>query len=98
MPFVISFVIVLVILVADYFWRKKKSFIGRFGNWVFIPTAMKFKTDDKSKGYDIAVNLDGIGQIRLSIDVDITKLSKIDRDFVGDLVDKMQGRQKTNGK
>ncbi len=73
-------------------WKLKT--ITRFWKWMWTPAKNSVKIKgDTTGGYEITSSLEG-GEVKLSVDVDITALSRTDRDFIGSLVDKMQEQKR----
>lgn len=62
------------------------KFLKKIWNWITgAPTRPK-----DSSGDSLTVKFENAGSVTLNVDVDLTKASKIDRDFVSELIDKMQ--------
>jgi hypothetical protein len=93
MIFIILLFLVIVGLTVDYFWRKKKSFLTKLWRWIFSPSKRPTDVVSKVTNYEIGVNFGTSGSLKLSVDLNITQLSKTDREFVNGLIDKMQDRR-----
>ena len=64
------------------------EFLKKAWDWAFHPNAARAYEGDY-----ITVKLGDAGVVTLNVNVDITKANKQDRDFISDLIEKMQ-RQK----
>jgi hypothetical protein len=87
------FLIIIVLVAAGaliFFYHVK---LGLFWKWI----TTKPQAKPNKEGSSLIVNIVGAGSVTLSINANITKLSKVQRDMVGTLIDNMQALEKKTG-
>ncbi len=92
---VILFFIGLMSFVCALIWKEKTGFNWMLWKWLFnnkAPVNTSTVTNE-----DLLVNV-GDGTISLKVRVNITKLSKGEREFIGDIIDRIQEYQSKTGK
>lgn len=66
--------------------------LHRVLDWIFHPNAPVVR---RMAGDILVMEFGNGGTLTLNVNVDLTKISKADRDFINEIIDKMQKRSTT---